>query len=262
VGILTVPNIILTPPGARNISARMAGLPWGPDYIEKIQRMFGTSLIGLWSHGEPPGSTASVDHSPFGYHGAYTSVQLGQQGVWDGLTCARFDGTTSYMQPPTGFRAAFNPLKGTIACMAKMFNLGVWTDAAIRTMFRVGVDGNNFVLLWKSGTNNTLASDYRANAVVKQLNVGGNSDTDWFHFALTWDMSVGTGEMKMYKGGFQIGNTLTGLGVWAGTPVAGITVVGCSNVTGPAQVTNGWLEYSLALNRAASPSEVAEMARG
>jgi len=255
--ILTVPNIILTPPGARNVSARMAGLPWGPDYIEKIQGMFGTDLIGFYVGDEPPGSAAAVDYSPFGYHGAYTSVKLGQQGR-DGRTCPLYDGATSYMQPPAGFRAALNNQELTVAILGQ-FTASVWADGATRRLISFRADANNWVTLAKAVGAGALGANYIAGGTNKTVSVTTGSPITFFSFVMT--VSKSSDQMKVFFGGAQSGLTQTGLGVWSGPLLATDTLIG-AQTTVPTLVMNGLLASCIVLARAATPAEVAQVSEG
>ena len=256
--ILTVPNIILTPPGARNLSARGAGTPFSMDRIEKIQRMFGTDLIGLYVGNEPPGSTAAVDHSPFGFHGTYTSVNLGQQGI-DERTCPLYDGSTSFLQPPMGFRSAFNPMEFTLHCGVRVFNAGVWTDAATRRFVSFRADASNWATLAKGTGAGNIGANYIAGGTNKSFTFTTTSPL-WF-FDTTLTVSKSGDAARFYFNGVQQGAAQNGLGVWVGSLLATDTLIG-AQTTAPSVVMNGYLAFIIALSRAATPAEVAQVSEG
>ncbi len=185
-------------------------------------------------------------------HGTYVGVTLGQLGIGDGLTCPLFDGVNDYMQPPAGFRAAFNPQEGTLCLWLK--NNIAWADATIRGLFRISIDGNNLVQIDKGGSN--IIDFYYIAGGVTNLVQRATTETAWSHVSLTWSTSaLPTGEMKAYFGGLQVGATQTGLGVWAGVPIAFYTNIGTITDT-PNFVWDGWIAHACALNRAATPGEV------
>jgi len=257
VGILTVPNIILTPPGARNVSARMAGLPWGPDYIEKIQRMFGSSLIGFRPMGEPPGTTAAIDYSPLQNPGVYNNVALGQQGLGDGQTCALFNGGNSYIDAySAAFNSYFNPARLTVGSWARVSALADWTNGEDAIVFRFGANANNLIDIDKYGVDNRLYAFYNVGGVPFSNSGYLATTTDWFHIGVTVDKEADA--LKLYFNGAQVNNTVTGLGTWVGALAPGWTNIGRSQIT-----TDSWrgtLAYHFDLNRAATPAEMAQVA--
>jgi len=251
--IVSVVNSIARLPDARNMSARFAGdLPFGPDYIEKTQQMFGTDLIGFYVGNEPPGSTAAVDYSPFGYHGAYTSVKLGQQGIGE-HTCPLYDGSTSYVQPPAGFRSAFNSQEGTAFCLIR--NNIPWANATARGFVRLMVDAGNLVSIQKDGAN-SLNFYYVAGGTTKTV-PRTTVETGWLLPGITWSKS--NDRMKTYFDGGQVGQTQVGLGVWTGVLAPTNTVFGALTAT-PTGVWDGWEAYVAVVKREATPAEMARVA--
>ena len=227
--------------------------------IKKIQNLFGSSLIGYWPGAEAGASPlpSALDYSGRSFHGAYTGVTLGQPGAGDGNTCPLYDGSTSYMQPPAGFRTAFTSAEYSFLLWFWPFNVGVWTDAAARVMIRVLVDANNTANIQKSSTNNTLQWQDIAGATVKTVTLATQSFLVPNHLGLT--VSRSADQMKAYFNGAQTGATQTGLGTWVGIPIAANTLVGAGSTT-PTFITNGYVAHAIVLNRAATPAEVAAAA--
>jgi hypothetical protein len=253
--IVPVKNSILRLPDARNLSARFAGdLPFGPDHIAKIQDLFGSSIIGFYPGAEASG-VAALDYSLRGFTGAYTGVTLGQPGL-GGLTCPLYDGALDYMQPPAGFRSAFNGAEGTVGGFAKFFSDSMPEDTITRNLVNIQVDANNWIRVEKSSLANGLSFLYIAGAVNEFISLAPLSGNAFFHWAFTWSKS---NEIVIaYFRGAQIGSSGT-LGTWSGIPVAGTTLFGARDTT-PAVSWNGYEQYDLVLNRAATPAEVAVMA--
>ena len=224
-------------------------------YLQKIIAMFGTSLIGYWPMGDEAG-TVAVDYSGNGYNGVYTGVTLGQEGIGDGLTCTLFDGTGDFMQPPAGFRSAFNNQELTVAIFG-IISASTWSDGAVRRMISFRADASNWVTLAKTGAAGTLAVNYIAGGTNKTVSIATGSPTTFFHLEMT--VSKSGDQMKAYFNGIQSGSTQTGLGVWDGALVAAETLVGAQTTT-PAQVMSGNLAHCIVLGRVATASESEVMA--
>jgi hypothetical protein len=221
-------------------------------YRERLKSLFGSSIIGYWPGNENSGLVA-LDYSGRGFNGVYTGVTLGQPGIGDGLTCPLYDGVADFMQPPAGFRTAFNPQAGTVLCLIK--NNIAWADATARGFIRIGVDANNLVALQKQGAN-SVTYNYIAGGTSKTV-TRITTETIFSIFGMTWDISAD--QLIAYFGGLQTGLTQSGLGVWVGTPVANLTVIGALTAT-PTGVWDGWETHIVALNRAATPAEMAAAA--
>src|SRR3990167_858112 len=222
-------------------------------YLQKIIAMFGTSLIGYWPMGDEAG-TVAVDYSGNGYNGVYTGVTLGQGGIGDGLTCPLYDGANDYMQPPAGFRTAFNGPEGTVGGWARVSASGVWSDGQSRCLASIEADANNWVRIEKTGTLNTMSFLYVAGGTSEFQTSSALAGTlNFFHWALTWSKS---GEVIFgYLNGAQVITSIT-LGIWVGVPAATLTVFG-SRTSTPAVIWDGTKAHDFVLNRAATPAEVA-----
>ena len=93
--------------------------------------------------------------------------------------------------------------------------------------------------------------------VNKSAVLGGQSMTDWFHFAMTYDSTAD--ELKFWIDGVQSGATLTLNGAWAGALSATEVTIG-ANSTIPGSVWDGWLAYAAIWTKALTPAEVLEVA--
>jgi len=220
-------------------------------YLDRVNMMHTPNLFGYFPMDEPSGAVA-LDYSGRGNHGAYTAVALGKEGIGDGRACPLFDGATSNMATPAGFRTAFNSQAGTLAVWVKMLNAGVWADGTARAMFHISADANNFVSLLKPTGANFLEVDYRAGGTTKSSSLGGNTETGFFHFAMTWNKAAD--ELKLYKDGIQRGATVTGLGTWAGTPA--FALVGDNGSGG---LTSGYLAHPAGWSIALSAQEIGSL---
>jgi hypothetical protein len=253
--IVPVKNSIARLPDARNLSARFAGNPAQmADYIAKIQGLFGSSLIGFYPGAERSDAVA-LDYSGRGFNGAYTGVTLGQPGIGDDLTCPLYDGVGDFMQPPAGFRAAFNGDAGTFGIAVKMFNSSIWTDGLAHYFVSLLADGNNFYTLSKE-TNNMIRFRIKCN-VLFNSNQYAQTSIDWMFLAMTWFWDGVFTTLKPYMNGVPQ-TTIAVADRFVGA-LAADTVIGASSSM-PALVHNGWAAHAYGLNRAATPAEVAAAA--
>lgn len=227
-----------------------------PDYYLKLLNLFGRSIIGYYPGSEPSLATA-YDYSGNRYNGNYVGVTLGQPGIGDGLTCPLYDGVADYMQPPAGFRSAFNPLEFSIFFWFWPFNIGVWTDGIQRIMSRQTVDANNGVFISKPVANNTLSWQYTAGGTTKTVTLGSQSFLIPKHIGLTVSKSMD--QMIAYFSGVRTGSIQTGLGTWVGALNATFTVFGAGSAT-PTFLMNGYAANFIVLNHAATPGEMAQAA--
>lgn len=230
------------------------------DISERILSVSPSNLIQYLPLLETSGSTAT-DRSTKNNPGIYSNVTLGEPGIRGGQSCPRFNGPLNpgYVSIySANLNTNFNPNEGTLLIPAKMFP-GSYTSGSAGYLARIGVDGNNFVSLGRAAANNTLVSDYRAGAVVKQLNVGGISDLDWIFPCITWSKS--NDRFKFFNR-TQIGSTLTGLGNWSGNLASNITCLGVSN-NSPSILNphNGWLAHYALWSIELTPDQVSRISR-
>jgi len=233
---------------------------FGQTYQRKILNLFGGSLIACWPLWEPSGSVAN-DIGGNARNGSYTGVTLGQPGIGDGHTAPSFDGAADFVNVySAGLAGAFSGVAGSLMAWGKVSEAGVWTDGASRYLVRIAADATNYVTLEKRTVNNTLRTLYSAGGTAKGISPVF-SGLNWFHLGITWDKNAGAdGQVLTFLNGAQSGATQTALGVWAGAPGAATTVVGALN-TSASSVWSGWIAHVLLLDRAATPAEIASVAR-
>ena len=99
---------------------------------------------------------------------------------------------------------------------------------------------------------------YQAGGTTDLVTLSSQSDIDWVHVMLTWDVSGG-GEFKAYKNGSQAGTTQTALGTWSGALATTTTLIGAASTT-PTLVMDGYLAHWFCLNRVATAGENAQVA--
>ena len=233
--------------------------PKSAPYSLRMLNLFGSAIIAYWPLWEASGTVAN-DISGHSYNGSYTGVTLGQPGIGDGRTCPSFDGINDLVNVySAGLAGVFDGSEGSVLCWARVSPSSIWTDGLYHVFVRLGVDGNNYLLLYKSPTNNYISLDYRAGGTLKSASTtqfGGS--TAWFHIAVTWSKS--NDQYKAYANGAQIGSTLTGLGTWSSSLAAANSVLGSNSSSGEFP-WSGWLAHAMVLNRVTTSTEIATAAR-
>jgi hypothetical protein len=225
------------------------------NYYSKILATESADLILYHPMNEASGLVA-LDWSDQVNNGAYTGVDLGQQGIGDGLTCPYFDGVNDYNDIySVGLNGDFNGAEGTLSIWFKptaAFLAGVWDSAA----FTIGVDASNVIQFAKGGAGE-LYSKYLAGGTTEDQIIVYSLGEIWNHWAITWSKSVD--EVKHYLNGSQIGDTDTSLGVWAGSLNNALCTIGSdSNV--PDNPANIYLAHGVIWKKALTGSQIANLA--
>ena len=211
---------------------------FGGTYVKKVVGIDPSNLIGYWPMAETAGGTAN-DESAQGNDGAYTGVTLANAAGPDGKLCPWWDGANDNNNVQSaGFAGDFDGGEGTFMCWGKVHNAGVWTDGALRYIFRTQKDVNNTVYINKNTANNRIQFVYKAGGTLEQQNSEAHSETTWFHVAITW--SATADKVIYYFNGSQDGLVDATLGAFVGPVVS--SVVG-NQATGSANTWHGWLAH-------------------
>lgn len=191
---------------------------------------------------------------PTPLHGLYTGVNLGRQGIGDGRTSPYFDGANDYVNIHSAALASlFNGAEGTLAIWAKVNNSGVWTDGGGHIAVQLKSDADNIIYIYKPLASKILSILYCANGVTSEIRLTNAQYMGYHHYAITWSKS--RDEVRAYVDGAQVGATVTGLGVWAGSLSSTLTMIGAQNNV-PLAVWNGNLAHCALWNMALSPYEI------
>jgi hypothetical protein len=186
-------------------------------------------------------------------------VPLSPNGIGDGKNAPFFDGVNDFVNIySAALASAFNGAEGTLMAWAKVSGAGVWTDGTIRRVGFLAADGNNRLYFGKSSAANTVSFGHVAGSTVVAGSAGSMTSTGWLPLALTWSKS--SDAVKFYISGSQSGATLTGVGVWAGTPSATGSIIGAGDLT-PANVYSGTIAHVALFTRPLSPAQIASLAR-
>ena len=232
-------------------------------FVQYHQRVLATDPIVYWVQNEKSGTVAYdlVSGRVAGaQNGTHVGVTLGQPGIGDGNTCPLYDGANDYANVHTpAFAGVFSGAEGTVMIWAKVANAGVWTDGTARSLIYLQADGNNYVRIRKSNANNLLEFWYKAGGTFDSV-APAYSATIWTPIAITWDINAGgTGEMRAFLNGSQVGATQVGLGVWVGALNGVSTVIG-AGTTVPDLVYDGYLAHCAVWDRALAPAAIADLA--
>jgi hypothetical protein len=223
-------------------------------YSDKMLGTQPANLIGYWPMDEPTGAVA-IDYSSEGNDGAYTGVTLGQTGIGDGKTCPLFDGSNDVNNLySAGLIADFSGSAGTIATWAKVSGSGVWTDSTARYMCAFFVNSNNYAYIYKASANNRLVGELKAGGSQEWLTSDGHSETDWWHFAFTWDKTAN--QTKLYHDG-SLDDSDDVTGTWSGSITK--MVIGALNGT-PTGVWDGYLAHTALWTKALTLQEINNLA--
>lgn len=215
------------------------------------------SIVQLWPLDETSGTTA---FDMVAYSGIYQgTVTLGAAGIGDGNVAMQQNGagrvniysTNLVNKFPTGG-------EGSITVFARVTDASVWSDGVARYLFNFGVDGNNAIWIRKGTGANQIQFAYIAGGVTS-LNVPTFSGIDFTAFTLTWSKS--NDRFKTYIQGAQALSTLSGLGIWAGTPTSTLSTIGASSNSSFAQSWKGTETLLRVDNKELNPLEVAQIAQ-
>ena len=235
-------------------------IPSAESYIDKVLAIQSANLIAYWPLNETSGSNADNIEGTAARDGTYVGVTLdsilgpdgvGQAGRWDGSndSCNIFSASLD---------AAFDPTEGSLGIWARVFNVGVWTDATFRRIVFLFASNDNLISHTKDNSpNNTVEYMYEAGNIAEIITQSGLSTTDWFHMMITW--SVTDDEVIAYFNGVQEGVPQSIAGTWAGSLTVR-SAIGGLNLAPAIQVFNGYLAHSNIWTTALAPAEVLEVA--
>lgn len=239
-------NISISTGSPNNYTFAITG--HGNFYFEKvrsglIQYLFLNELVG----------TVANDDSPENNDGAYSGVTL--DAIDSPIPDDRAPSLGLVNLYSVALNSDFSGAAGSIVIWMKVSGAGIWTDATLRNVIRLLVDGSNFIDIARTATNNTLRYIYVAGGTTEIRDVT-TSSTDWMQIALTW--SKANERVRAYFNGVQQGADLTALGVWAGSLASANCVIGAINTAG----TRPWSGYSShyrLYNRELTADEIIEL---
>ena len=214
-------------------------------------------LLFHWALDEASGTDAASQGSVASANGtANASDILGATTGSDGNPAPLFvpaDGDEINIQ--TSALASNWPTGGelSVGFFFQVRDVGVWTDGSARWLFRVFVNANNNVQVWKV-FNNAIRSQYAAGGTVSNITRTSYSPTDWVHYMMT--VSLSNDRLRHYFDGTQVGSDVTGLGTWAGSPL----VAAIGSATGGGTPWDGSIREVTVYGAERTAAEVADLA--
>ena len=216
-------------------------------YLDTLLGVEPASLLACWPCDELSGTNADNAEGTAARDGTYTGVTLGQNVA--PFICPLFDGANDYITLPAGFQNAWDGDAYTISAFVQVSGKDVWTDSTSRYIFRIRADGNNQVHVVRSTTDGRFTFFSESGNEPFSQNVNSQTTTDWFHVAITNDLSAG--QTKFYHNGE--GATESRTQAWAGIP--SIAILGAGATT-PTNVWDGYLAYVAIWNKALTAAQI------
>ena len=235
-------------------------------YQNKILKMR-TELVAYYPLNEQ-GGTVVYDLSKHGYNGTSSALvrHPATRGFRtpDGLTCAQFDGSSSYIDihaiSPSSANAAL-----TFSIWAAIDDSQL-TGTTTKYIARVSADTANSIEIVKDGTAQRFSGNYYAGAgdATYSTTYGQKVYNDiyakqfpkWHHFAITAD--AGTADSAyLYVDGVA-STACTSLGTWTGAFDDTCTCLGASN-TGASNAFKGYLAHAAMWSVVLSAAEIREL---
>jgi hypothetical protein len=200
-----------------------------------------TTLPGclvVWDMNDPVGSSVLTARPDTAYNGSNTGITMGQATGTPLKYGGTFDGANDYGTLHTAsLQANWNADLMTMVVLFKVSGVGVWTDGTLRSIFRIGVDFNNQVFLYRAGPANQVTWLYKAGGTSEIITKAGLSSTDYLMMAITAD-KAGVGA-SFWWNGVQEGASQAIAGVWAGALTSAWTALGSADGTVASNVWDG-----------------------
>lgn len=210
--------------------------------------------------------TTMVDVGGSAFTGTYTGIAWGAgASPLQGGDAPFFDGTNDYANLySAAFASAFNMDEYTVMLWVKMSALADWTDGVAHTFLRLQRDASNEVRLSKN-SNNTIRFLAIGGGTTKSIDLGSQSQTDWFCVALSRSIAGGgllsAGDTRAYKNGVQAGSTQTGSVAATGSGLNSTnTALGSLLNNSATSAQKGYLAHLIVWNSPMSNDKLALMA--
>jgi len=241
------------------------------NYIEKVKRMQSSSWVGYWPLNEERGTTVynAVKPSTWGTttpEQNATSVLLvrkpGTAGFLspDGGVCAKFDGSTSYINMASALSSSATAI-GSMGIWAATTQANLATTVkmtlfyfAYSTSYEIEVSFNTTAYQFKA-EHNANSSKTSTSSLVYNVD-GAPQDPEWHHFGIDF---YDAGSLNFYVDGVAQTAAST-LGTWSGTLVTTTMCLGSTSTT-IADAYNGYLSHFVWSNAIFTADEWAELAK-
>lgn len=240
------------------------------NYIEKVKRQQSSSWVGYWPLNEEEGTTVYNLVEPSVKPRTATPAQNGTSAnlvrnaeargflAPDGGRCARFDGSTSYIDMIAALSSSATTI-GTMAVWAAIpeENLSATTKMVL---FHFAVDGNYQIQLTFNTTAYQMQAMHDANSektstALVYNDIWAKGTPLWHHYAMTF---ADGGTLKFYVDG-EAQTAATSLGTWSGSYATALMCLGSDNTT-ISDPFNGYMAHFVWSNAEFSADEVALLA--
>ncbi len=210
-------------------------------YSRKILATASANLLGYWPLTEHTGTNADNAEGTAARDGTYTGVTLAGTTFLDGSPAGTWDGTNDYCDVySANLNGVFNGAEGSAIIWHKVSGAGVWTDSTERRLLNFGVDGDNFVNIFKSTSNNRIDYLREGGNTRETVLLTSHSPLGWTLYGVTWSESGD--KVIAYVNGVQTGSTQATLGTWTGSLGSTINTLGAGS-TGPSAVVDGHVAH-------------------
>lgn len=137
-------------------------------YYQKIEDLFGSSIIAHWPLYEATGPPVAHDICGHQYNGSCYGINWGYPGIGDYKTSPYFPGVSNFIDCySSALAAAFNGSEGSFMIWPRVHNANVWTDGLLHWVLAVNVDASNYLRMFDAAGN--MGLNYRAGNVMKEL---------------------------------------------------------------------------------------------
>jgi len=228
----------------------------GGPYTTYQRKVLTYSPIAYWPLDDTSGAVARCLVNP-NQNGAYTGVTLANATGPDGVSWVPlFDGANDYVNILTAtLQGALDLDEGSISLWAKVFNVGVWTDATFRRLLYLKDTAPvNSIDLMRYNSDNRVYLERRDDTSGKGKLYITSAPTAWVHLGLTW--SVLANETRYYWTGSLLP------GVDAADTATGTVVLAFigSASTVPANPWYGWISDVAIFDTVLSGANIAALA--
>ena len=241
-------------------------------YIEKVKRQQSSSWVGYWPLNEESGTAVYNVVEPSVKPRTTTPAQNGTSAnlvrtnesknflAPDGSKCARFDGSTSYIDLIDA-KSSSATTQGTMAAWVAVpeANLAGTTKMVV---WYFAVDGNNVASCEFDTTANTFKAIHIGNTSSKTStaskvynDIWNKGVPTWHHLAMTFSDG---GSLAFYVNG-DAQTPATSLGTWSGALATALMCLGSDNTT-ISDPFNGFMSHFVWSNAVFTAAEVKDLA--
>lgn len=237
-------------------------VPHDEDETTYIDKVLSYSPILYYPMNETAGLTAdNLGSLGAAADGTYTGVTLADALGPDGVNGAPFfDGANDYLNAMTAALVNAWDAGGaewTVMAWWRVFNVGVWTDAALRMVVNAYDTANDLLQVAKNVAVNQFYDGYWVGGSVAQSNISAGTPTTWQCTTVT--RSEAAGEVIYYRNGAWVATDGPAIGVWASATPWTRIVIGAGSVA-PIQVWHGWLGHVAMWNSALGAPAILDLA--